>query len=397
LYKKETGCKGNVMEDLFYLTDQFTTEEKMVQESVRRFVEKSVLPDINKYFENAEFPLSLIAQLAEQGLFGMTLPLEVGGSNASYVAYGLACQALERADSGLRSFVSVQSALGMYPIFTYGSQAQRARFLPDMAKGKIISCFGLTEPDAGSDPASMQTRATRVEGGWLLNGTKMWITNATLAQVAIIWARIDENNIRGFLVERDFPGFSTREIQHKLSLRASYTGEIILQNCFVPEENMLPGTEKGLSAALGCLTQARYGIAWGAIGAAIHCYDIVLEYTKTRRQFGKPLASTQLVQAALVDMLCEIIKTQTLNMQLADAFEKKRAHYAMVSLAKMNACREALKIARQARNLLGANGISLEYHVIRHMNNLESVYTYEGTDNMHHLIVGRHITGISAF
>lgn len=385
------------MEDLFCLDEQLTTEEKLMRDSVRRFVDEEVLPSIAMYFENAEFPKTLIQKVAQLGLLGMVLPQTYGGVEASQVAYGLVCQELERGDSGLRSFVSVQSSLCMYPIFAYGTEEQRLRFLPAMSKGQLIGCFGLTEPDAGSDPASMKTRATKVQGGWRLNGAKMWITNATIADLAIVWAKEEDGSIRGFIVERDFKGFHTNEIKHKLSLRASITGEIVLEDCFVPEQNYLPGTEKGLAAALGCLTKARYGIAWGAMGAAQACYENALQYAKERIQFNKPIASFQMIQADLVDMFTEIVKTQALNLQLGRLHDAGRANFVMVSMAKMNACREALKIARKARNILGANGISLEYHVIRHMNNLESVFTYEGTDNMHHLIVGKHITGINAF
>ncbi|MBS0290236.1 MAG: acyl-CoA dehydrogenase family protein [Proteobacteria bacterium] len=385
------------MEDLFYLEEQFTTEEKLIKESVRRFVDEALLPHIASNFEKAEFPLTLIEKVAALGLFGMTLPTDYGGANTNYVAYGLACQELERGDSGLRSFVSVQSSLCMYPIFAYGSEEQKQRFLPKMATGEIIGCFGLTEPDAGSDPSSMTTRATKVQGGWRLNGAKMWITNATIASLAIIWAKDENEIIQGFIVEKKFPGFKALEIKHKLSLRASITGEIALENCFVPEENRLVQTKNGLGAALGCLTKARYGIAWGAMGAAMACYDIALQYAKERLQFGRPIASFQLIQKDLANMFNEIVKMQMLNLQLGRLMDADRASYVMVSLAKMNACKEALKIARMARNILGANGISLEYHVIRHMNNLESVFTYEGTDNMHHLIIGKHITGISSF
>ncbi|MBN9286579.1 MAG: acyl-CoA dehydrogenase [Gammaproteobacteria bacterium 39-13] len=385
------------MEDLFCLDEQLTTEEKLMRDSVRRFVDEDVLPSIATHYENAVFPRELIEKVAQLGLLGMVLPQTYGGLEASQVAYGLVCQELERGDSGLRSFVSVQSSLCMYPIFAYGTSEQKLRFLPDMAKGRLIGCFGLTEPDAGSDPASMKTRAIKVKGGWRLNGAKMWITNATIADLAIVWAKEEDGSIRGFIVERDFKGFQTNEIKHKLSLRASITGEIVLEDCFVPEQNYLPGTEKGLTAALGCLTKARYGIAWGAMGAAQACYESALQYAKERIQFNKPIASFQMIQSDLVDMYTEIIKAQALNLQLGRLHDQERAGFVMVSLAKMNACREALNIARKARNILGANGISLEYHVIRHMNNLESVFTYEGTDNMHHLIVGKHITGISAF
>lgn len=385
------------MEDLFCFDDEFSSEEKLARDSARRFVNETILPIIGECYEKAHFPLDLIKKVADLGLLGMVLPEAYGGSGASQVAYGLVCQELERGDSGLRSFVSVQSSLCMYPIFAYGTEEQKRRFLPEMAKGSLIGCFGLTEPDIGSDPGAMKTRAKKVEGGWRLTGSKMWITNATIANLAIIWAKNDEGEVRGFIVERDFPGFRTNEIKMKLSLRASITGEIVLEDCFVPDQNYLPGTEKGLMAALGCLTKARYGIAWGAMGAAMACYEIALDYAKERIQFGKPIASFQLIQASLVNMYAEIVKAQALNLKLGRLHDENRSNYAMVSLAKMNACREALKIAREARNILGANGISLEYHVCRHMSNLESVFTYEGTDNMHHLIVGRHLTGLSAF
>jgi glutaryl-CoA dehydrogenase len=385
------------MEDLFFLDEQLSTDEKQIQQSTRRFVDEQVMPTIANNFEQAQFPKEYIQKAASIGLLGMTLPENYGGVGASYVAYGLVCQELERGDSGLRSFVSVQSSLCMYPIFAFGSEEQKMRFLPAMAQGKIIGCFGLTEPNAGSDPASMKTKATKVQGGWRLQGAKMWITNATIADIAIVWAKDDKEVVRGFIVERGFEGFSTNEIKHKLSLRASITGEIVLEDCFIPDINLLPATEKGLVCALGCLTKARFGIAWGAMGAAMACYETALQYAKERKQFGKPIASFQLIQHDLVRMFTEIVKAQTLNLRLGRLMDEDRANYVMVSLAKMNACREALDIARSARNILGANGISLEYHIIRHMNNLESVFTYEGTDNMHHLIVGKHITGIGAF
>lgn len=349
------------MEDLFCLDEQLTTEEKLMRDSVRRFVDEDVLPSIATHYENAVFPRELIEKVAQLGLLGMVLPQTYGGLEASQVAYGLVCQELERGDSGLRSFVSVQSSLCMYPIFAYGTSEQKLRFLPDMAKGRLIGCFGLTEPDAGSDPASMKTRAIKVKGGWRLNGAKMWITNATIADLAIVWAKEEDGSIRGFIVERDFKGFQTNEIKHKLSLRASITGEIVLEDCFVPEQNYLPGSEKGLTAALGCLTKARYGIAWGAMGAAQACYESALQYAKERIQFNKPIASFQMIQSDLVDMYTEIVKAQALNLQLGRLHDQERASFVMVSLAKMNACREALNIARKARNILGANGISLEY------------------------------------
>ncbi|HKY70183.1 MAG TPA: acyl-CoA dehydrogenase family protein [Gammaproteobacteria bacterium] len=385
------------MQDYFLSEDNFSEEEKLMQKVTRRFVDEEVIPLLPDAYEKGHFPKHLILKLAELGLFGVTLPEEWGCANASQVAYGLVCQELERGDSGLRSFVSVQSSLCMYPIYAFGSENQKKKYLPKMAKGKLIGCFGLTESDSGSDPASMKTRATKVKGGWKLNGTKMWITNATLSDLAIIWAKTDEGKICGFIVEKGSKGFSTNEIKHKLSLRVSDTGEVILEDCFVPEDQILPNAIKGLQDPLSCLTKARYGIAWGAMGAAIACYEAAVNYTQTRVSFNKPIASFQLVQKDLVDMLNEILKAQALNYQVGRLQETNKDYYVFVSLAKMNACREALKIARLARNLLGANGISLDYHVMRHMNNLESVFTYEGTDNMHHLIVGRYITGLSAF
>lgn len=384
------------MDDLLFLDEQLHDDERMIRDSVARFVAKDVVPLMESSFEHAEFPRQLIQQSAELGLLGLTLPAQYGGAEASYVAYGLVCQELERGDSGLRSFVSVQSSLCMYPIFRFGNEEQRMRFLPAMARGELIGCFGLTEPDSGSDPGSMRTNAKKVPGGWRLNGAKMWITNAPIADLAIVWATT-EQGIRGFVVERSFEGFSTPEIKHKMSLRASITGELVFDNVFVPDENLLPGTEKGLGAALSCLGQARYGIAWGAMGAAMACFDITRDYLLERKQFDKPLASFQLIQKDLASMYTEIIKAQCLNLQIGRLKEAGRETPIMISLAKGNACREALQIARSCRNLLGGNGISLEYHVIRHMLNLESVFTYEGTDNVHTLVLGRHITGINAF
>jgi glutaryl-CoA dehydrogenase len=384
------------MEDLLLLDEELTAEEKLVRDSVRKFVDHDVIPIIAEHYEQATFPKSLIKQSAKLGLLGMTLPEQYGGSSASYVSYGLVCQELERGDSGLRSFVSVQSSLCMYPIFAYGSEAQKTKYLPKMAAGELIGCFGLTEPDSGSDPGSMKTTATKVKDGWILNGSKLWITNATIADLAIVWAKTSDG-IRGFVVEKGCPGFSTAEIKHKMSLRASITGELIFSDCFVSDSALLPGSEKGLGAALGCLTQARYGIAWGAIGAAEACFDSALSYCKERKQFDKPLAQFQLIQKDLTEMFNEINKAKWMNLRLGRLKDAGKANYAMVSLAKMNACKEALNIARMARNLLGANGISLEYPVIRHMHNLETVFTYEGTDNVHHLIVGRHLTGLNAF
>jgi glutaryl-CoA dehydrogenase len=384
------------VDDLLYLDEQLHDDERMIRDSVARFVSQDVVPLMAEAFEEAVFPKALIKKSADLGLLGLTLPAQYGGSEASYVAYGLVCQELERGDSGLRSFVSVQSSLCMYPIFRYGSEEQKMRFLPAMAAGEVIGCFGLTEPDSGSDPASMKTYAKKVSGGWRLHGAKMWITNATTADIAIVWANT-ENGIRGFIVEKAFAGFTAQEVKLKMSLRASVTGELSFDDVFVPDANLLPGSERGLGAALSCLSQARYGIAWGAMGAAMACFDITRETLIERKAFDKPLASFQLIQKDLAEIYTEIIKAQLLNLQIGRLKEQQRETPVMISLAKGNACREALAIARSCRNLLGANGISLEYHVIRHMLNLESVFTYEGTDNVHTLVLGRHITGINAF
>ena len=384
------------MEDFLSLDASLGDEAILIRQSVRNFTRGEIMPIIADCYERAVFPQHLIKQFANLGLFGLTLPEKYGGSNASYVSYGLACQELEYGDSGIRSFISVQNSLCMYPIYTYGSEEQRQRWLPKMAAGEVIGCFGITEADAGSDPSSMQTTAVKTQGGWILNGSKLWITNATYADIAIIWAQTN-SGIRGFIVDTNSTGFAANEIKHKMALRASNTGELVINNCFVPEENYLPGSDKGLSAALGYLTQARYGIAWGAIGAAMACYASALDYCKIRQQFAKPIATFQLIQKDLVQMFNEIVKAQALNLQIGQLKDQNKCNYAHVSLAKMNACKEALKIARMARSLLGANGISLEYPVIRHMHNLEAVSTYEGTDNIHHLIMGRYLTGISAF
>lgn len=384
------------MEDFLLLDHLLTEEERLVKESLRRYIDSLSSDLFIEANDKAFFPKNLIPEIANLGILGMTLPEKWGGSQASYVSYGLACQELERADSALRSFVSVQSSLCMFPIFKFGTEEQKEKFLTKMAKGEVIGCFGLTEPDAGSDPSSMKTHAIKTKGGWKLTGNKMWITNAPFADIAIIWAKT-EDGVRGFIVECDSPGVKIHEIKNKFSLRASATGELIFDDCFVPDNHLLPGTKNGLGAALSCLNQARYGIAWGVIGAAMSCYDTALSYTKERKQFNKSIASYQLVQEELVDMFAEIVKAQCLNLQVGRLKEKDLATPVMISLIKMNSCREGLKIARKARNLLGASGISLEYPIIRHMVNLESVYTYEGTDNIHHLILGKHLTGIDAF
>ncbi len=388
------------MEDLFNklleLENNYTQEEILIKQSINDYVDHNVIPIINNHFEDGTFPNSLKADLANLGLFGMTLPTQYGGSGASNIAYGLACQELERGDSAIRSYVSVQSSLCMYPIYAYGSEEQKIKYLPAMARGEILGCFGLTEPDSGSDPASMKTFAVYKNNKWILNGSKMWITNATIADIAIVWANTSDG-IRGFIVDTKLKGVKSSEIKHKMSLRASITGELSFTDVELTDNCLLPGSVKGLAAPLGCLSQARYGIAWGAMGAARHCFELALEYAKTRIQFEKPIASNQLIQKQLVDIFTEIAKAQCLNYNLGKQKDNGRINHTYISMAKMNACRDALHIARTCRNILGANGISLEYHVIRHMNNLESVFTYEGTDNIHTLIVGRYLTGINAF
>lgn len=384
------------MDDLLCLDGQLHDDERMIRDSVAKFVTHDVISQMPEAFEKAIFPQSLIKKTADLGLLGLTLPTKYGGAEASYVAYGLVCQELERGDSGLRSFVSVQSSLCMYPIFRYGSEEQKKYFLPKMAKGELIGCFGLTEPNAGSDPSGMHTYAKKVNGGYCLNGSKTWITNGNIADVAVVWAKTDDG-IRGFLVEKTFKGFTRKEIKLKMSLRASLTGELFFDDVFIPEENVLPGTKRGLGAALSCLSQARYGIAWGAMGAAKACFDLTRDYLIDRQQFNKPLASFQLIQKDLSLMYTEIMKADCMNLHVGRLKAEQQENPAMISLIKSNSCREALNIARMCRNLLGANGISLEYHVIRHMMNLESVFTYEGTDNVHILTLGRHITGMNAF
>jgi glutaryl-CoA dehydrogenase len=395
------------MDDFFGLDTLLNDDEKLVRQSIRHFVDREVTPYVAKAFEEGEFLREWVKRLADLKVLGMTLPAQFGGVDAGSVSYGLVCQELERGDSGLRSFVSVQNALCMFPIFKFGSPDQKAYFLPKMAAGELIGCFGLTEPNSGSDPGSMTTHAKKTQGGFLLSGIKAWITNAPIADLAIVWAKTDsgkernerqhqEDSIRGFIVERGAPGFVTAQTKHKLSMRASSTGELHFDDCFVPDSHVLADAF-GLACPLQCLTQARYGIAWGATGAAAACYEIALKYAKDRVQFGKPIAATQLVQKDLVAMLSSLIRSQLLNIQLGRLKEAGQLKHHQVSLAKMTNCSEALSIARSARNLLGANGISLDYHVIRHMANLETVFTYEGTDNIHHLIVGKNITGFEAF
>ena len=380
----------------FYRIDGLLEEdEKLVRQSVREFVEEKYLPVVEEHYENATFPSDLIPEIAALGVLGANLPEEYGCAGLGDVAYGLAMQELERGDSGLRSFVSVQGALVMYPIFEFGSEEQKKHWLPKLAAGEKIGCFGLTEPDFGSNPAGMATRAERAKDGYVLNGAKMWITNGTVADVAVVWAKLD-GKIHGFLVEKGWKGFSAPEQKRKHSLRASVTSELILQDVFVPESHLLPNG-KGLRAPLSCLTAARYGIAWGAIGAAMACFHTAVEYSKTRVQFDKPIASFQLVQAKFAEMITEITKAQLLCLQLGRLKEKGEATPEMVSMAKRNNVAAALDIARQARDVLGANGITSEYPIMRHMCNLESVYTYEGTHNIHTLVLGEAVTGVPAY
>lgn len=381
--------------DYYHIDELLSDEEKMVRDSVREWVGARVIPVIEQHFRDATFPFDLVPEMAELGLFGPTLPEEYGGAGIGDVAYGLAMQELERGDSGLRSFASVQSALVMYPIYTFGSEEQKKKWLLKLAKADIIGAFGLTEPDFGSDPGSMITTAKKVDGGFLLNGAKMWITNSSVADLLVVWAKLD-GIIHGFLVEKGAKGLSTPETKGKWSLRASVTGEIVLDDVFVPEENLFPNTD-GLKAPLMCLNQARYGIAWGVVGAAMACYDSAMNYTHERVQWGGPIARHQMIQDKLVEMLTSITKGQLLTWRLGRMKEKGEASFRHVSLAKRNNCRMALEVARTSRDLHGANGVTDEYPIMRHMMNLESVYTYEGTHNMHTLIVGADITGIEAY
>jgi glutaryl-CoA dehydrogenase len=381
--------------DYYNIEDLLTEEEILVRDSVRKFVDDNVIPVIEKHYQDGTFPMDLIPKLGELGVFGMTLPQKYGCAEMNNVAYGLAMQELERGDSGVRSFASVQSALVMYPIYTFGSEEQREKWLPKLAAGEKIGCFGLTEPDYGSNPGGMVTKAEKVDGGYKLNGAKMWITNGTLADVAVVWAKLD-GRVRGFLVEKGTEGFSSPEMKGKHSLRASVTSELILQDVIIPEENLLPKSD-GLKSALMCLNQARYGIAWGVTGSMMACYDSSLNYAKSRVQFSKPIAGYQLTQAKLVYMLTEITKAQLLNHRLAILKDEGKLKHTQVSMAKRNNCEKALEIARISREILGANGILDEYPVMRHSANLESVYTYEGTHEMHTLIIGEDVTGLAAY
>jgi glutaryl-CoA dehydrogenase len=382
--------------DFLNFDSLLSDEERLVRQTARQFVDEQVLPIIEKHNREATFPMELVAQLGQLGFFGANLT-GYGCAGMSNVAYGQVMQELERGDSGLRSFVSVQSALAMYPIHAYGSPAQKEKWLPRLQSGAAIGCFGLTEPQFGSNPGGMLTRAKRSGGGYVLNGEKMWITNGSIADVAVVWAKTDDDTVRGFLVEKGTRGFKTWDVHGKWSLRASVTSGLAFTDCEIPAENMLPGAE-GLRGPLGCLTQARYGIGWGAVGAAMAVYQTALDYAKARRQFAnRPIASHQLVQDKLVWMITEITKAQLLALQVGRLKDEGRAEPAQISMLKMNNVWMALESARKARDILGANGIVDDYCIMRHMNNLESVSTYEGTHDIHRLVIGEKITGISAF
>ncbi|MGA8220464.1 MAG: acyl-CoA dehydrogenase family protein [Candidatus Acidiferrales bacterium] len=371
-------------------------EEKLARQSARQFVDDQIMPIIEQYNREGKFPVQLVPQMADLGLFGASLK-GYGCAGMSNVEYGLVTQELERGDSGLRSFVSVQSALVMYPIHTYGSDAQKNKWLPLLQQGKAIGCFGLTEPQFGSNPGGMLTRAVKKGDSYILNGEKMWITSGSLADVAVIWAKTEDEKIHGFLVEKGTPGFKAWDVHGKYSLRASVTSGLAMTDCKIPAENLLPGVE-GLKGPLSCLNQARYGIGWGGIGAAMACYETALRYSKERKQFeNRPIASHQLVQEKLVWMITEITKAQFLALQVGRLKDQGRAHPSHISMLKMNNVWMALETARKAREILGANGIVDDYPIMRHMNNLESVFTYEGTHDIHKLIIGERITGIAAF
>jgi glutaryl-CoA dehydrogenase len=385
-----------VSPDYFALDELLTDEHKMIRETVRQYVKREISPIIEDYAQRAEFPQQIVAQMGDLGVFGPTVPVEYGGGGLDYVSYGLMMQELERGDSGVRSTASVQGSLVMFPIYAYGSEEQKKKYLPKLASGEWLGCFGLTEPDHGSDPGSMLTNIRDAGDHVVLNGAKMWISNAPFAQIAVVWARTEEGDVRGVIVERGMEGFSTPTTHGKWSLRASATGELVFDNVKVPKENILPNV-KGLKGPLSCLTKARYGIAWGAIGAAMDCYDTALRYSKERVQFGRPIGGFQLQQKKLAEMITEITKAQLLNWRLGVLMDAGKVTPQQVSMAKRNACEVATQICRDARQMLGGMGITGEYSVMRHMMNLESVITYEGTHDIHLLITGMDVTGFNAF
>ncbi|MCB8882446.1 acyl-CoA dehydrogenase [Acidisoma cellulosilytica] len=384
--------------DPFQLDDQLTEEERMVRDTARDFAQARLQPGITDAYMTENFDRKLMEEMGALGLLGPTIPVEYGGAGLGYVSYGLVAREVERVDSGYRSAMSVQSSLVMYPIHAYGSEEQRMKFLPKLATGEFIGCFGLTEPDAGSDPGGMRTRAVKVADGYSLSGSKMWISNSPVADVMVVWAKSDAHDgaIRGFLLERGMKGLTTPKIENKLSLRASVTGEIVMDEVIVPEENLLPGVS-GIKGPFGCLNRARYGIAWGTMGAAEFCFHAARQYTLDRKQFGRPLAATQLVQKKLADMETEIALGLQAALRVGRLFEDGRLAPEAISIVKRNNCGKALDIARAARDMHGGNGISAEFHVMRHAANLETVNTYEGTHDVHALILGRAITGLAAF
>ena len=382
--------------DYFLLDELLTDEHKLIRATVREWVKKELSPIIEEHAQKAEFPKQLLTGLAEIGAFGPTIPEEYGGAGLDYISYGIIMQEIERGDSGIRSAASVQGSLVMYPIFAYGSEEQKLKYLPKLASGEIMGCFGLTEPDFGSDPGGMITNIKEAGEHYILNGAKMWISNSPFADIAIVWAKDEQGKIRGLIAERGMEGFSTPETHNKWSLRASATGELVFDNVKIPKENILPNVS-GLKGPLGCLNQARYGIAWGALGAAMDCYDTALRYAKERRQFGKSIASFQLQQKKLAEMITEITKGQLLVWRLGTLKNENRATPAQISMGKRNSVETAINIAREARQILGGMGITGEYPVMRHMMNLESVITYEGTHDIHLLITGMDITGEEAF
>jgi glutaryl-CoA dehydrogenase len=382
-------------QDPMFLEHQLSDEERMIRDAAREYCQDRLMPRVKMANRNEVFDREIMNEFGELGLLGATIPEKYGCAGANYVSYGLVAREVERVDSGYRSAMSVQSSLVMHPIYAYGSEAQREKYLPQLASGELIGCFGLTEPDAGSDPASMKTTATIVDGGFRLKGAKMWITNSPIADLAIVWAKL-EGVIRGFILEREMEGFSTPKIEGKFSLRASVTGEIVMQDVFVPEENLLPNVS-GLKGPFGCLNRARYGIAWGSMGAAEFCWHAARQYTLDRIQFGRPLAATQLVQKKLADMQTEIALGLQGCLQMGRLMDADNCPVELVSLMKRNNCGKSLDIARVARDMHGGNGVSDEYHVIRHVMNLEAVNTYEGTHDVHALILGRAQTGIQAF
>lgn len=382
--------------DFFDIADLLSSEHRLIADAVREFTDAEIKPIIEEYAQRAEFPVHLIPKFGALGLFGATIPDQYGGGGTDYISYGIMCREIERGDSGVRSTISVQSSLVMWPILEFGSEEQKNKYLPRLAKGELLGCFGLTEPDHGSDPAGMKSTLAATAGGYILNGSKMWISNAPFADIAIVWARDDNGKVRGVIVERGMNGFSTPEIHGKWSLRTSATGELVFDHVFIPTENILPLAE-GLKAPLQCLDKARYGISWGAIGAAIDCYETAVNYSKERIQFGKPIASFQLIQRKLAEMLTEITKAQLLAWRLGVLMNEGKASTQQISMAKRNNVEMALNIARESRQILGAMGITGDFPIMRHMMNLESVITYEGTHDIHLLILGAEITGIGAF